>query len=95
MCGTSTGSRVTLLRGLTPEDWEKPTIAGSWIVRDVVAHIVDLRHRDEVEAPITDWLLEAYDAAAAATSRTAANTSGRRPAPRRAERAPAARRPRR
>jgi hypothetical protein len=23
-------------------------------------HVVHLRHRDEVEAPITDWLLEAY-----------------------------------
>jgi hypothetical protein len=32
-----------------------------------VAHIVQIRHRDEVEAPITDWLAEAYhlqDAAA-------------------------------
>jgi Domain of unknown function (DUF5655) len=26
-----------------------------------VAHIIQLRHRDEVEAPITDWLQEAYD----------------------------------
>jgi hypothetical protein len=25
-----------------------------------VAHIVQIRHRDEVEAPITDWLEEAY-----------------------------------
>ena len=25
-----------------------------------VAHILQIRHRDEVEAPITDWLLEAY-----------------------------------
>jgi hypothetical protein len=25
-----------------------------------VAHIVPIRHRDEVEAPITDWLAEAY-----------------------------------
>jgi hypothetical protein len=24
-------------------------------------HIVPIRHRDEVEAPITDWLREAYD----------------------------------
>ncbi len=24
-------------------------------------HIVHIRHRDEVEAPITDWLREAYD----------------------------------
>jgi hypothetical protein len=26
-----------------------------------LAHIVHVRHRDEVEAPITDWLREAYD----------------------------------
>lgn len=25
-----------------------------------VAHIIHIRHRDEVEAPITDWLAEAY-----------------------------------
>lgn len=24
-------------------------------------HIIHIRHRDEVEAPITDWLLEAYE----------------------------------
>jgi hypothetical protein len=26
-----------------------------------VAHVIHIRHRDEVEAPITDWLREAYD----------------------------------
>jgi hypothetical protein len=26
-----------------------------------VAHIVHVRHRDEVEAPLTDWLREAYE----------------------------------
>lgn len=26
-----------------------------------VAHIVHVRHRDEVESPLTDWLREAYD----------------------------------
>lgn len=31
----------TLLRGLAPKDWERPTIAGSWQVRDVVAHLLD------------------------------------------------------
>jgi len=29
--------------------------------RSKVAHIIQLRHRDEIEAPITDWLQEAYD----------------------------------
>lgn len=26
-----------------------------------LAHVVSIRHRDEMEAPITDWLREAYD----------------------------------
>src|SRR5512132_2631318 len=26
-----------------------------------VVHVIQTRHRDEVEAPITDWLREAYD----------------------------------
>lgn len=26
-----------------------------------VAHLVHVKHRDEVEAPLTDWLREAYD----------------------------------
>jgi hypothetical protein len=26
-----------------------------------VAHIIHIKHRDEVEAPITDWLQEAYE----------------------------------
>jgi hypothetical protein len=29
--------------------------------RTKVAHILQIRHRDEVEAPITDWLQEAYE----------------------------------
>lgn len=30
-----------LLRGLAPEDWERPTLAGAWTVRDVAAHLLD------------------------------------------------------
>lgn len=26
-----------------------------------IAHLIHIRHRDEVETPITDWLREAYD----------------------------------
>src|SRR5258706_7406911 len=26
-----------------------------------VVHVIQIRHRDEVEAPVTDWLQEAYD----------------------------------
>jgi Domain of unknown function (DUF5655) len=32
--------------------------------RTKVAHTVHVRHRDEVEAPITDWLRESFDFAA-------------------------------
>ena len=48
---------LTLLSGLTAEDWLQPTRAGSWSVRDVVAHLVDgaLRrlsfHRDALKPP--------------------------------------------
>jgi len=48
---------AVLLRSLTPADWERQTIAGAWLVRDVVAHLVDtaLRrlsfHRDGMAPP--------------------------------------------
>jgi uncharacterized protein (TIGR03083 family) len=48
---------VVLLRALAPGDWQRPTIAGDWLVRDVVAHLADtaLRrlsfHRDGMTPP--------------------------------------------
>jgi uncharacterized protein (TIGR03083 family) len=48
---------TAVLRSLSPSDWERQTIAGSWLVRDVVAHIVDLScrrlsfHRDRMPPP--------------------------------------------
>jgi hypothetical protein len=33
-----------------------------------VAHLIHIRHRDEVEAPITDWLQEAYELSAVRAS---------------------------
>jgi uncharacterized protein (TIGR03083 family) len=48
---------VALLRGLPMEQWHRPTVAGAWVVRDVVAHLVDstLRrlsfHRDGMTPP--------------------------------------------
>ena len=32
---------LKLLRGLSHEDWYKPTVAGSWLVRDIAAHLLD------------------------------------------------------
>jgi uncharacterized protein (TIGR03083 family) len=51
------GSLVALLRGLSLELWRRPTVAGNWLVRDVVAHLLDstLRrlsfHRDGMPPP--------------------------------------------
>ncbi len=50
-------SLVTLLRGLSPDQWQRQTVAGHWVVRDVVAHLLDttLRrlsfHRDGMTPP--------------------------------------------
>ena len=32
---------LSLLKGLRTEDWNKPTVAGTWRVRDVAAHLLD------------------------------------------------------
>lgn len=35
------GELTGLLRGLSPADWDRPTLAGAWKVRDVAAHLLD------------------------------------------------------
>jgi uncharacterized protein DUF5655 len=49
-----------------------------------LCHIIDVTHRDQVEAPITDWLREAYDLQDLPTRRTGARAPAagapRRPA---------------
>ena len=40
--------------------------------RTKVAHVVKIRHRDEVEPPMTDWLREAYETGARSSVRTTA-----------------------
>lgn len=48
---------VALLRTLTPADWDRPTVAGRWVVRDVLAHLLDVTlrrlsfHRDQMAPP--------------------------------------------
>lgn len=32
---------ISLLKSLSPEDWEKPTVARLWKVRDIAAHLLD------------------------------------------------------
>ena len=38
--------------------------------RTKVAHVIKIRHRDEVEPPLTDWLREAYDTSPLPSSTT-------------------------
>jgi hypothetical protein len=47
------------------------------------AHLIQVKHRDEVEAPITDWLREAYDLSEALGARRVVEPtrSRRKPAP--------------
>jgi hypothetical protein len=44
-----------------------------------LVHIIQIRHRDEVEAPMTDWLREAYELSNALASKAATRS---KPAPR-------------
>lgn len=32
---------ISLLKSLSAEDWSKPTVAGAWRVKDIVAHLLD------------------------------------------------------
>ena len=58
---------MDLLRGLREEDWDRPTVAGRWCVRDIAAHLldVDLRrlslHRDRAQFPPPDPPIGGYD----------------------------------
>jgi hypothetical protein len=45
-----------------------------------IVHVIHIEHRDEVEAPITDWLLEAYEFSGVLSSK-AAGPSQPRPVP--------------
>jgi hypothetical protein len=47
-----------------------------------IAHIVRVRHRDEVEAPLTDWMREAYDTSDALSGRSTAKAASPSPAKR-------------
>jgi uncharacterized protein (TIGR03083 family) len=56
---------IALLRALEPSDWDRPTVAGAWRVRDVAAHLLDgeLRtlaaHRDghllSADGPVSSY----------------------------------------
>ena len=70
---------------------------GRRVIEDKVAHLIQVRHRDEVEAPVTEWLHEAYHlqdtpaakpVAAKAARKSAAKPVGKRGAKPSAKRAP-------
>ncbi|MBL8216452.1 MAG: maleylpyruvate isomerase N-terminal domain-containing protein [Bryobacterales bacterium] len=45
LLGKLDGMPVELVRGLSAEDWERPTIAGVWRVKQVAAHLLDTQVR--------------------------------------------------
>jgi len=62
------GELMALLRALTAEEWEKPTVARAWRVRDVAAHLLDTQlrrlslqrdgHARTPDKPLVEWLNE-------------------------------------
>ena len=48
------------------------------VSKSKLAHIIHITHRDEVEAPITDWLREAYDSSEALSTVAQASKRGKK-----------------
>jgi hypothetical protein len=46
-----------------------------------VVHIIQIRHRDEVEAPVTDWLREAYELSDVLASKAVTKRATSKPKP--------------
>jgi hypothetical protein len=46
-----------------------------------VVHVIQIRHRDEVEAPVTDWLEEAYELSDVLTSKADTKRPRSKPKP--------------
>ena len=51
------------------------------VSRAKIAHTIHVRHRDEVESPVTDWLKEAYDTQPTLAARAAAKPASRKKKP--------------
>ena len=47
-----------------------------------LVHFIHIRHRDEVEAPVTDWLQEAYELSGVPASKAGASHAPSKPKPR-------------
>jgi hypothetical protein len=61
------------------------------VSRNKIAHTVHITHRDQVEAPITDWLREAYELSETLTARPKHTESTKRARRTSRRRAPARR----
>ena len=48
------------------------------VSKSKVVHFIQIRHRDEVEAPVTDWLQEAYELSDVAAPKAAPRAPSRR-----------------
>jgi len=48
---------VALLRGLDAAEWNAPTVAGSWTVKDIAAHLLDTSMR-RLSGPVLDGTFE-------------------------------------
>jgi len=46
-----------------------------------VVHVIHIRHRDEVEAPVTDWLQEAYELSGVPATRPVTKRAGSKAKP--------------
>jgi hypothetical protein len=46
-----------------------------------IVHVIQIRHRDEVEAPVTDWLQEAYELSDALASKADTTQAKSKPKP--------------
>lgn len=57
---------ISLLRGLSDEDWSRPTAAGAWTVKDIAAHLLDTAvrrlafDRDRLPSVPPDRPIEGY-----------------------------------
>ena len=50
-----------------------------------IVHIVQVRHRDEVEAPLTDWIQEAYELLDAPAAKAVPRRASSKPKPKRSK----------